>query len=273
LTSRTVDENAVEAVILQISETKALVKEAKKRREDINESAEKYKKSFDDWSAKFPHRTRESLIDHGKSIAAPLNKYYTDLFLKEDGDCYNTRQAVLACKIFDPLFLKGKQNDLPRLYALADQLKHFGYSDFTQDFIDCLKKEIPQAITDANEHFDWNAIKETKQFKTRMQKRIKRYKLDDNEQFDWKEDPGERACNIWEWWRVRLLDSNKFPSFKKALRFVVLAQLSSCAVERVFSRLKKMRDICGDNSLEDMTEVRIFMMCNGDLDELLYSLV
>eukprot|EP00979_Chaetoceros_neogracilis_P013528 scaffold3881_cov173-Chaetoceros_neogracile.AAC.2 len=46
-----------------------------------------------------------------------------------------------------------------------------------------------------------------------------------------------------------------------------------CAVERVFSRLKKMRDICGDNSLEDMTEVRIFMMCNGDLDELLYSLV
>jgi|AntRauTorckE5430_2_1112549.scaffolds.fasta_scaffold04191_3 hypothetical protein len=46
------------------------------------------KNSFDDWS-KFPHRTRESLIEHGKSIAAPLNKYYTDLFLKEDGDCYN----------------------------------------------------------------------------------------------------------------------------------------------------------------------------------------
>ena len=76
--------------------------------------------------------------------------------MKEDGDCYKTRKAVIACKIFDSLFLKGKQHDLPRLYLLADKLKYFRFSQFTQQFIDCLKKKIPQAVECVNAQFDWN---------------------------------------------------------------------------------------------------------------------
>ena len=58
-----------------------------------------------------------------------------------------------------------------------------------------------------------------------------------------------------------------------ALRLVVLAQLSSCSVERVFSKLEKIRQVTGDNLKEDMCEVRLLLQCNGDLDEMYWALV
>ena len=83
---------------------------------------------------------------------------------------------------------------------------------------------------------------------------------------DWKVDPGECACTIWEWWKPIV---GTFPFHALALRLVVLAQLSSCFVERVFLRLKMRRDVCGDNMKEDMNEIRIFLQYNGDLSEIL----
>ena len=62
---------------------------------------------------------------------------------------------------------------------------------------------------------------------------------------------------------------NNMSHFKTAIRLVVLTQLSSCAVERVFSRLQQIRDSCGDDSCEDITEMRTLMQCNGDLEVLL----
>ena len=53
--------------------------------------------------------------------------------------------------------------------------------------------------------------------------------------------------------------------FAQALRVVVLTQLSSCAVERVFSQLNLIREQCGDNMIEDMIQIRMFERCNGDL--------
>jgi len=54
-----------------------------------------------------------------------------------------------------------------------------------------------------------------------------------------------------------------------ALRLIVLTQTSSCSVERVFSRLKLIREICGERLKEDITLFRILLQCNGDLGELL----
>jgi hypothetical protein len=89
----------------------------------------------------------------------------------------------------------------------------------------------------------------------------------------WQDDPGERAVKIWEWWRIRFLsDENDLPTFQQALRLVVLTQTSSCSVERVFSRLKMIRETCGDNVYEDMAEVRVLMQCNGDLEALAHTL-
>lgn len=87
----------------------------------------------------------------------------------------------------------------------------------------------------------------------------------DDHDFDWKKDPGEKARRIWEWWKVRLLGSHGFPHYKKAQRLVVLAQLSSCSVERVFSQLTLIRDACGDNLKGDMCEILMFLRSNGEI--------
>jgi hypothetical protein len=38
-------------------------------------------------------------------------------------------------------------------------------------------------------------------------------------------------------------------------------------VERVFSKLKDIRDAVGDRMLEDISEIRLLLQCNGDLDD------
>ena len=77
---------------------------------------------------------------------------------------------------------------------------------------------------------------------------------------------------IREWWRVRLLyATNIFPAFRKCLRLVVLSQTSSCAVERVFSRLKMTRDTCDKSPYEDMAKIRVLMQCNGDLGKFAHN--
>ena len=55
-----------------------------------------------------------------------------------------------------------------------------------------------------------------------------------------------------------------------AIRLIVLAQLSSCSVERVFSVLERIRRV-----KEDMMEIRLMLQCNcnGDLDKLYNDLV
>ena len=130
-----------------------------------------------------------------------------------------------------------------------------------------------KAVCHANMDFDWDLIEASSQFKTRMQKRMKRHNLLAVEAGDWKSDPRERAWKIRGWWQTRLLqDDSSFFAFKTALRLVVLTQTSSCAVERVFSRLKMIRDTCGDRLYEDMLEVRMLMQCNGELGEFVQTL-
>lgn len=99
-----------------------------------------------------------------------------------------------------------------------------------------------------------------------MEKRIKRKKMDPGTIVDWKKDDGEYSCRIWEWWRTRM---TQFPCFGLALRLVILCQLSSCSVERVFSRLKLIQDVCGGSMMEDHLEMRLFLQCNGDLHKML----
>jgi hypothetical protein len=82
---------------------------------------------------------------------------------------------------------------------------------------------------------------------------------------DWKCDPGERARRIYEWWKVRLIANPAgFHFFLEALRRLVLTQVSSAAVERVFSLLKRIVDSCGHNILEDGLEARMMVKCNNE---------
>ena len=73
-----------------------------------------------------------------------------------------------------------------------------------------------------------------------------------------------------EWWKAR---KDRYPCHGLAIRLIVLAQLSSCSVERVFSKLERIRQSTGDTLKEDMCEVRLLLQCNGTLDEMYKALV
>ena len=131
-----------------------------------------------------------------------------------------------------------------------------------------LKAPIKEAKLDHN----LDDIKPSKKFYTRMERRAKRKNIPLNEEqleLAWMYDDAEYASRIWEWWKLRV---RKFHFYAVAIRLVVLVQMSSCSVERVFSRLKLIVDKCGNNMKEDMVLLCIIMQCNGDVEELLSEL-
>ena len=266
---RNIDTDAIQKINEDIAEARQKVRQSKIILKEKDDEVNSFKREYLAWKTKFPDRCKDTLLEYCTRKTEPVLQYYRELFLQENGDNFKIRKAALACKLFDPTYLKGKQNDLHTLFYLADQLSHFQYNDFNDDFLKLLKSEIPAAVQHANAWFDWNELDTSKQFRTRMQRRIKRHNLSIEDAQDWQSDPGERACKIWEWWRIRLLsEPMELLAFRTALRLVVLSQTSSCSVERVFSRLKMIRDTCGDNCYEDMTEIRVMLQCNGNLSEL-----
>ena len=56
------------------------------------------------------------------------------------------------------------------------------------------------------------------------------------------------------------MDDSEFISYRNSLWLVVLTQLSSCAVEQVFSQIKLTVDNVGHNISEEITELRMFLM-------------
>ena len=269
---RNLDTDAIQTTNEAIAEARQKCRQDKSILKEKQDDIELFEREYFAWKVKFPHRCEDTLLEYCANKADPVIGQYRNLFLDENGDNFRIRKAALACKLFDPLYLKGKEDELHTLFYLADQLSNFGYSEFDDDFIKLLKGEIPTAVQHANAIFNWNEIDTTKQFKTRMQRRIKRHDLSIEDVDDWQSDPGERAWKIWEWWRVRLLSEKmELSAFRTALRLVVLSQTSSCSVERVFSRLKMIRDTCGDSCYEDMAEVRVMLQCNGNLSDLTHT--
>ena len=266
-TNRSTDMEALEKLLDKIVDAKMDLRSAKSAEKIVKDEADALHKSFEEWKEKFPHRTPNALIAHGKAILKPAGDYYEKLFLDEEGDCFNIRKMSEACLIFDPIEL-SKMTDTDIVvtnHKRADLLKYFRYKHFDDRFIDRLKKEMSALVKEAKRDHDLGRIPSSKAFKTRLQERIRRKKPADGEDIPWEKDAGEYSERIWQWWKARRDD---FPLHALALRLVVLAQLSSCSVERVFSKLKIIRERCGENTFDDMCEVRLFLQCNGDLTEL-----
>ena len=163
----------------------------------------------------------------------------------------------------------SKEWDLASLELLIDDLVYFEHGHFTNIFLTTMKKELPLAMECANQEYDWESIKPSKQNEKRLDRRRMRKKLDKDFQFDWKDDPGEKATRIFKWWKAMFVvdtDQTQFLCFRLALRLVVLSQMTSCSVERVLFQLELVRDACRDDMLEDMNEIRMLMRCNGDLN-------
>jgi hypothetical protein len=157
-------------------------------------------------------------------------------------------------------------------YQADEMLPKFSFPEFDSPFIRQFKEEIPSIVDYIrNSEFDWDGMEKSSLFKTRLER--KRRKYDDNQDVDddWRKDAGEKATRIWEFWRQIVADDFKFPSFSLALRLIGLIQVSSCDVERVFSQLKCVVERIGTTMKEDVLEIRMFAMCNGDLSELLLN--
>jgi hypothetical protein len=86
---------------------------------------------------------------------------------------------------------------------------------------------------------------------------------------DWKDDPGERARRICLWWTPRFATYQyTFKHFAIALKIIVLNQVSSAGVERVFSQLSHVVRFCESIMLEDTTaEMRLMIRCNEGMVE------
>ena len=129
---------------------------------------------------------------------------------------------------------------------------------------------MPILVNGAKGDHDLDRIPSTRQYQTRIQKSIKRHKLPKGTVLDWNNDAGEYAQRIRKWWKPR---KHKYPFHGVDICLIFLAQLSSCSVERVFSKLENIGKVTGEHLKEDMCEIRLLLQVNEDLDDLYNGLV
>ncbi len=71
--------------------------------------------------------------------------------------------AFKGAEIFDPLRIKEMTKAATMLQA--DLLPKFGFPEFTNEFVEALKKEIPPYRRMARAHFDWNSLDGAQEYK------------------------------------------------------------------------------------------------------------
>ena len=228
----------------------------------------------------------------GRAAVQPGYDYYTKLYRTVGGQMYPLRQALRAAIVFDPLKLKV----MSRLTAelLVDDLKHFGFPEFTLAFFDNLKAELPKLLEHAQKPFDWGTVPGAAEYDAALERECKRKaavaaaaaaaakgasssssapvepeesaaseRTKEDIQY-WQQDPAEKARRIWEWWVVRVNgDAPAFVHGPVALRLVALVQPSSADVERLFSQLKLILEQIGVSGLEEGIETRLMVRVNG----------
>jgi hypothetical protein len=236
-----------------------------------------------------PLCTEDEFFEDAKRVIKPALDKYERLYIDPTRDMSTSMRAMNACKIFDPFLLASEEISDATFDLLVDELKLLGtgYPEFSDPvFIAGLKAEIKSARAHSRKFFEWESIPSAKNYQTRLTNRLLRerqrvaetqldtseYDVDDSptgrepSYSDWKHDPGERARRIFEWWKVRLVQSREFRYYRDALRLVVPCQASSAAVERVFSQLNMIVRLCGTRHLQESIELRTMFRCNKGVE-------
>ena len=156
--------------------------------------------------------------------------------------------------------------DINAIEEAIDELVAFKFPEFTPHFLQGMKREAAayKAMVDATKGLEgtnscfWKAVpgaaKYDKSLETKIAKDPTKY-----QNMTWEDDPIEVARRRWEWWRAK---RGKFTYFSKAARLVVLVQVSSAAVERIFSQVKYILEQIGDSALEENIECRMMERVN-----------
>lgn len=85
------------------------------------------------------------------------------------------------------------------------------------------------------------------------------YRKESNPTLTWKEYLPEKSRRIHKWWQNHR-DQQYLKSFVYAERLIVLCQVSSAAIERVFSLYLRIREKLGMATLMDNVNVRAKLM-------------
>jgi hypothetical protein len=196
----------------------------------------------------FPGINIQDFLAHGTAIVKQGFDYFESKVIDPEGTYYEIMHCYRGAKLFNPLVAKYLR--IQELEALADDLSNFKFVAFTPAFLGRLKKDIPRYMNLLGAPFDWESLPGASEWASK-QKEPNR---------DWQEDQLEVARRIWEWWRIH---REKFHYMKEAVRLVVLVQVSSAAVERVFSRLRLILETTQEGVLHDAITIRLFEAVNS----------
>ena len=270
---------------------------------NVNANLSEFRRDLIELDVSLGPITEEDFIRYAESIVECAFEKYRLLFEK-DADLIRSRSAFMGCKAFDILYLRLSPSVI-EVERLVDKLVNFVFDEFSDEFISGMKNEIPDLLELVNSiQFDFEEEPDPSNlYRNRVLARARRARQraiiceieriagdgnDVNNQLpddiegelreggnidrvditakNWKDDPGERARRIYEWWRMIMNDKIvKLRHFSEAARIVCLIQPSSAAAERVFSQLTFIRRVVGDNTLQDILELRAFIRCNKGL--------
>jgi hypothetical protein len=232
-----------------------------KARRNLDDGKERYRR----WKAEVGPTTIEEFIEFGQNCVKPGYEYFTKLYIQAEGKLHNLYLAFKGAELFDPL--RVVQMSEAGTLLQVDLLHRFGFPEFTIEFLEGLKREIPRYRRKARAHFDWNALDGANDYNDTLRAHQERTQHDptlrEPAYTNWWDDPAERGRRIWLWWRIRVYEVEEFTHIPLALRLVALVQPSSCGIERVFSQLKLVLEACGDNVLESTLEGRLFERCTS----------
>ena len=147
--------NALEGRLQHARETVDLVAKAQR-----NLDAEKER--FRLWKEEVGPITLEEFIEFGNNCAKPGYDYFTKLYIHEEEKLHNLYLAFKGAEIFDPL--RVVQMSEAGTMLQVDLLNRFGFPEFTNEFLEGLKTEIPRYRRMARAHFDWNALDGAKEY-------------------------------------------------------------------------------------------------------------
>ena len=216
------------------------------------------------------------------------NKVFDIMYLKSNPPPMILNELVKDLKHhgipqFTDSSLKEMRNELPKLIEMANDESFLNFDDAVDSIrykkrLKTRAQRSRQRIAIQQAHDDFvreRGDAEEAEWDMMRVRRVEDLNENDLEEQDfrnvpdWKDDPGERSCRVYLWWK-KLITSSRFsalPCFELALTLVVLKQPSSAVVERVFSQLNNCRKVSGDNGLQDLTSLRVKLRCNVDEEE------
>ena len=157
--------------------------------------------------------------------------------------------------------------DINAIEEAIDELVAFNFPEFTPHFLQGMKKEAAayKAMVDATKGLEgtnncfWKTVPGAADYDRSLEAKIAKDPTK-YQNMTWEDDPIEVPRRRWEWWRSK---RGKFTYFSKAARLVVLVQVSSAAVERIFSQVKYILEQIGDSALEENIETRMMERVNN----------